>query len=267
MIFAALVAATAASSLWSTNTINIGYVSHALITVLVDNDCNPTRRSLECPWGLSIYVQTPRLTILFDTGPSPQALTHNMRMLNISMSSIDVVVLSHEHMDHVGGLPALKPIAQHIVLYIPQGFPSYLLRWIRSMGFQPIIVSHTIVIARGIAIVGPLYGPPNEIALLLNVRGFGAVLITGCSHPGIVNFVKYAERTLHVHIVMVLGGFHTFYLSESRVQAIVKQLINLGVKFIAPLHCSGSVMRHVLKEYYPRNFVELYVGQSLYLDP
>ena len=251
----------------NTSSQSLGYVNYALITVVVDNDCNPYVKGFECPWGLSIFIQTPQLNILFDTGPSPQALKHNLQMLGIDMNSIEIIVLSHEHADHVGGLPALKLIASKVALYIPNGFPQYLTRWIQSLGFHPYIVTHTIILAPGIALIGPLTGPPNEIALLVNVRGFGAVLITGCSHPGIVNFVKYAEQTLHVRIAMVIGGFHTFYLSPNEAQNIVSQLLNLGVKFIAPLHCSGEVMRKILEEHYPEHYIQLYVGESVYLDP
>jgi len=55
------------------------------------------------------------MEILFDTGPSPNVLRYNAERLGINLSRIDIVVLSHEHGDHIGGLQALN--ANSIAIY------------------------------------------------------------------------------------------------------------------------------------------------------
>ena len=57
--------------------------------------------SLRSGWGLSMLIGN---NILFDTGESGAFLLHNMKELNIDLSAIDAVVISHEHWDHTGGL-------------------------------------------------------------------------------------------------------------------------------------------------------------------
>ncbi len=53
--------------------------------------------------GLSILIETDGLSILFDTGRSISA-SHNANLLDIDLSRINKIVLSHGHSDHTGGL-------------------------------------------------------------------------------------------------------------------------------------------------------------------
>jgi len=244
-------------------------VKYARIIVLVDNDCNPRKSELSCPWGISLLVVTPASTILFDTGPSPSALKRNAELLGIDLSSVRIIVLSHEHFDHIGGIPIVKELRLNITLYVPKGMDIAALSWIKRYvsAKHIVVVNHSTVIAPGVSIIGPLYGPPYEEALAINVCGFGTVLLTGCSHPGITSFVKYAKDFLKKNVTMVIGGFHLIGYSASYVDTVVAKLIREGVRFIAPLHCSGPIIRKLLSAKYPSHYVELYVGSEIVLDP
>lgn len=74
------------------------------ITVVFDN--NPYKEGLATSWGFSCVVGGTEKTILFDTGGEGSILSANMDALGIDPAEIDVVVLSHIHGDHVGGLGA-----------------------------------------------------------------------------------------------------------------------------------------------------------------
>jgi 7,8-dihydropterin-6-yl-methyl-4-(beta-D-ribofuranosyl)aminobenzene 5'-phosphate synthase len=52
------------------------------------------------------------------------------------------------------------------------------------------------------------FGPVAEQALLINVRGFGLVLVSGCGHPRIERMLALAERVLDVPIKGIVGGLH-----------------------------------------------------------
>jgi len=80
--------------------------------------------------GQSFLIEFPDKKILFDTGMNGPKLLHNMKQLNIDPNSIDVLVLSHGHLDHTGGLKALlekRPIKKslevigHPTVFEPKG--------------------------------------------------------------------------------------------------------------------------------------------------
>lgn len=70
------------------------------------------------------------------------------------------------------------------------------------------------VIASGVAVLPTLpkmvlwLGPVAEQALVMNVRGVGLVLVSGCGHPGIERMMAVTERVLDVPIKAVVGGLH-----------------------------------------------------------
>lgn len=73
------------------------------LVILSDNNCGDDHR-LECEHGLSIYFETEKYKFLLDTGASGKFIK-NAEKLQINLSDIDYVFLSHGHADHIGGLP------------------------------------------------------------------------------------------------------------------------------------------------------------------
>jgi len=59
-------------------------------------------------WGFSALVEVDGRRILFDTGARPETVKQNARELKIDLDSVDDVILSHNHEDHVGGLLTLR---------------------------------------------------------------------------------------------------------------------------------------------------------------
>jgi len=198
--------------------------------VVVDSTPNPSNSNLLTPWGLSIYIRAPGMEMLFDTGPSPNALRYNAERLGINLSRIHIVILSHEHGDHTWGLQALN--TNNITIYGAPGAPTNK------------IVNNTLEISPGIYILKPLYGPPWEVALLINVDGYGGILFVGCSHPGIVNIVQSAMKITRVRIV--IGGLHLAGASVEECSSVVEKLRSLGVEKIGAIHCSGNTIHNIL---------------------
>ncbi len=73
------------------------------ITTLSENGVAPRPRGLLGEWGLSVLVEVNGLRVLLDAGQSISAI-NNGNIMGIEWPSIDVVVLSHGHFDHTGGL-------------------------------------------------------------------------------------------------------------------------------------------------------------------
>ncbi len=233
------------------------------LTILVDNH---PYGELRYPWGLSIFVETQNTKFLWDTGPDPDDLIYNAKKLGINLRDIAFVAISHEHYDHIGGLPGIAAITgKKLKVYVPGKLSSKSFEWIKHMGLNPVKISHTKEVAEGVYIVGELYGPPYEGALAINLKGKGLLLLVGCSHPGVDKIARFALKELNTPIYAVIGGFHLLNSSHRKVKHVIENLISLGIKKIAAIHCSGDFTREFLKERYKSEYMELHVGSSLTL--
>ena len=93
-----------------------------VLTVVHDNyPCVP---SLKTAWGFSALVTGAEKTILFDTGCDGTLLLENMASLQIDPGRIDIVVLSHVHKDHTGGLTGLLQANPRVQVCLPAAFPT-----------------------------------------------------------------------------------------------------------------------------------------------
>ena len=92
------------------------------ITIVYDNEVK--QPELKADWGFSSLIETQDAPpILFDTGADGSILLHNMSQLKIDPSSIGIVVISHPHWDHSGGLEDLLKVNKDAELCLPQSFP------------------------------------------------------------------------------------------------------------------------------------------------
>lgn len=95
----------------------------------------------------------------------------------------------------------------------------------------------------------------------------GAVVITGCAHPGIVSIVKKAQEIVPKNIHTTLGGFHLLRQEEEGVQERIKAFRDLGVLCAGPTHCSGDRTIALFQQAYGDHFVKLGVGRRLLFTP
>ena len=80
----------------------------------------------------------------------------------------------------------------------------------------------------------------GEQTLIAHLRDRGLVVITSCSHRGIVGICRHAVRVAGVDRVhAVIGGFHLSGLGEERVTRVIDALRALGVRHLVPQHCTG----------------------------
>jgi len=233
--------------------------------IVVDN--NIYRDDLETCWGLSIYIKYRNISILFDTGCKSSTLLYNLDKLGIDPNNIDIVVLSHPHGDHIGGLEGLANVNKRFTLYIPNGFPRELINRYIEMRIDVHIIDNPTCIADGVYLTGGLsFGSMYEQALVINTSR-GAIIITGCAHPGIENIVKFvADEMGFKDILMVCGGFHLMYASIDRIQKIIKVFDMYYVKVIMPIHCTGELAREIFKQTYDDRAILAGVGYHITLS-
>jgi 7,8-dihydropterin-6-yl-methyl-4-(beta-D-ribofuranosyl)aminobenzene 5'-phosphate synthase len=209
------------------------------VTVVVSDE-PPLDPKLRSGPGFAALVEEGRHRVLFDTGPDPDLLLHNLEGLGYGPEDLTAVVISHNHWDHTGGLRAVESEVARIVTPERIGVKNELVReeW---LGIGDMVLTDV------------LEGPPPERALYAN-----GLLITGCAHPGIHGFVEWCvRRGLEVHTV--LGGLHLMGATEIEVEKVADRLEELGVKIAGPCHCSGEVAKRVFR----RRFEFLNVGPGL----
>jgi len=197
------------------------------ITIVYDNEANP---GLKSDWGFSCLVEAAEEKILFDTGPTGEELIFNMERLNIEARSIDKIIISHEHWDHIGGLRALVEINSEVQV------------------FKPDSCSELMQVSPGIHSTGPLGTSIREQSLIVSTRK-GNIVVTGCAHPGLDNIIEQARQLGTIY--GVVGGFHGF----SELQ-ILK-----GVGIIAPCHCTK--FKKEIEREYPAQFREIKAGNVI----
>jgi len=230
------------------------------ITSVYDNYyINP---NLTTSWGFGCIIRTSTQSILFDTGGDSSILLSNMEKMGIDPKDIDIVVISHIHGDHVGGLNGFLKRNGDVKVYIPSSFPNSIREKIKSYGAEYQDVKGTIQISNNVYTTGEMGIGIKEQSLIINTKK-GLVVITGCAHPGVANIVRKAKELLHEEVYLVLGGFHLFGASDSKLKNIIKDFRKLGVQKVAPSHCSGDRCRELFKDEYRNDFIEYGVGKII----
>ena len=115
----------------------------------------------------------------------------------------------------------------------------------------------------GVSSTGELGSWIKEQSLVVATRRGSAVLV-GCGHPGIVEIVRKAMGMGH-EVYLLAGGFDTGSMTAYQVRALAVTLLGLGVKMVAPCHCSGDTARALLAEEFGDEFVENGAGMTIEL--
>jgi 7,8-dihydropterin-6-yl-methyl-4-(beta-D-ribofuranosyl)aminobenzene 5'-phosphate synthase len=107
----------------------------------------------------------------------------------------------------------------------------------------------------------------DDQCLIINVRGKGLVIVSGCSHSGIVNTVRHAQALTGVQTIhAVIGGFHLTGPSlVSAIQPTVKALAAFQPRYVMPGHCTGWSATHQIAAAMPEAFIANSVGTTLVL--
>ena len=196
----------------------LGEVDRLSILPLVER--HTARETLRGEAGVSYLIRADGLTLLFDSGlgigRGRTALETNAESLGVRFDELDCLVISHLHADHVGGtasqfrhtfrLGSEQPV--------PRALPSYVPTDMSHPHADVSVVQEARVIGPGVAVLPPLprmlfwLGPIAEQALVVNVRGRGIVLVTGCGHPEIERTLAAAERVVDMPVYGVIGGLH-----------------------------------------------------------
>nr|WP_321262740.1 MBL fold metallo-hydrolase [uncultured Sphaerochaeta sp.] len=212
------------------------------ITTLVENTTN--NETLGAEHGLSLYIEASQKTMLFDMGASP-LFAENAEKLNVDLKKVDLAILSHGHYDHGGGIKTFFSINSTAPLYARKeafgplfsersegdyhyiGVDQDLLRNNRL-----IFTSALTPVAEGIFLFSKVEGtrfiptgnkslfkkegeayivdPFTHEQYLAIKEGDEHILVSGCSHRGIVNILEAFHDEFGSYPTRVIGGFHLY---------------------------------------------------------
>lgn len=101
----------------------------------------------------------------------------------------------------------------------------------------------------------------HEIATVFNLKGRGLVVLTSCSHRGVINAINQAKAASGIAKVhAVIGGFHLAPYQEDYVRETVATLKTIDLDYVIPLHCTGEPFYEVAKSEMPAKLLRSYTG-------
>ena len=77
---------------------------------------------------------------------------------------------------------------------------------------------------------------------------------------GIVPIARMPSELSSGPIYLLLGGFHLLHTSEEGVREVIRQLKELGVRKVAPSHCTGEKAVALFRESWGEDFIEAGCG-------
>lgn len=215
---------------------------------------------LQADWGFSCLIQGLNQTILFDTGANQEILLANMKKLGLDPGLVDIIFLSHEHYDHIGGLKGFLDVNPEVSIFITDFFPDNIKKTISDSGSRTVFSNQSQPITSGVFTTGVINGWIKEQSLVLETAK-GLVLITGCAHPRITKIIAFTKEYFQQNIHLVFGGFHLGGFEKKEIREIIHLFRKSGVEKVGPTHCSGIEALTLFKEEYGENFLELGTGK------
>lgn len=213
-------------------------------------------QKLKNGWGFGCLVQSKGKNILFDTGSDSPTLLSNMQSMGIDPGIVDIVVLSHIHGDHVGGLQGFLQKNSDVKVYVPGSFPETFKEDVRATGAECIDVSGPAQITENIYSTGELGTGIKEQSLVIHT-GKGLIVMTGCAHPGISMITAKSKDLYDDRVHLVIGGFHSPPLS------VVQDFREMDVEKVCPCHCTGTSAMNAFEKEYKAEFIQGGAGRII----
>lgn len=215
------------------------------IRVLFDNTV--AAAGYEDGWGFAAAVSGSGGKLLFDAGASPDVLLRNADRMSIDVASFERVLVSHRHGDHTGGLPGLRKRNPALEILWPD----------RPEPFDISPSFHS---------TGALSGAASEQALVIDTPK-GLVILTGCSHPGVVRLVEAAlAQRKASRVRLLVGGFHMLQYTPAQVSETIAALRKLGVERVGPTHCTGAAAIAMFRDTWGKEFETVGAGRTIVIE-
>lgn len=261
------------------------------VKVLLEN--TQARPDALAEHGLSLYMETERHKLLFDAGQT-DLFERNARMLGVDLSGVDIAVLSHGHYDHGGGLGRFMEVNKNAPVYISRhAFEPHYAGAERYIGLDPALAGSPRLVpvadhlriddelelfacnglprpyetdSAGLNVLRGQKLTPDDFRheqYLLIHDGPRRVLVSGCSHKGVLNIMEW------FHPDIFIGGFHFMKLGldgggKEKLASAAKKLHPYPASFYT-CHCTGAEQYGFMKEFMGEKLHYLASGQQIIL--
>jgi 7,8-dihydropterin-6-yl-methyl-4-(beta-D-ribofuranosyl)aminobenzene 5'-phosphate synthase len=274
------------------------------LEAVVLGDNTATADGLKAGHGLALLLRTRSGQIMFDTGDGDETW-ENAAAMDVDLSRVCCVALSHGHYDHTNGLPTLLQrlggvtVTAHPAVFEPRyadraggqrasiGMPSSR-EELEAMGAvfrltaTPVSIAPWLITTGEIPRVSDL--APVSPHLLVERDGQvieddfvddlslvarsdeGDVLLTGCAHAGLIDIVAQATDLTGRCPRSIAGGTHLSRERDERIAEVAETLYEQGVRQIVPMHCSGERGAEMLERHFPGETLRAGVGNTITAD-
>lgn len=229
-----------------------------------------------CEHGLSLLIELPDMTILFDSGETG-IFADNAALMKEDLSRVDLMILSHAHSDHGGGIARFLSLNDHAPVYVSRfSFDDHFGSEGNYNGIDRALEGHPQIrllgehekLAEGVEIFAC-----NEMGFRHRIRPFGLqmglngkmvpedfrheqylvldregkrIVISGCSHKGVLNVMNW------LHPDILIGGFHFMKVLFDEegcafLDAAAQELLSYDCTYYT-CHCTGLPQYEYLKE-------------------
>jgi 7,8-dihydropterin-6-yl-methyl-4-(beta-D-ribofuranosyl)aminobenzene 5'-phosphate synthase len=205
-------------------------VSHVRLVILLDDLAPEGRTSAH---GFSVLVETEEASVLFDTGPDGELLLEALEAEGVHPLDLDLVVVSHHHKDHTGGLAMLLYDRPRLPVSAPlRSAPDIA----KALPREALVLGEQDPreLAPNLMTTGDLGGDVPEQALVISAEQ-GLVVLSGCGHQGLGMLLAAAGGNVH----MVVGGLHDLEETDvglTSLDALVACHCTPNKRFIAHSH-------------------------------
>ena len=256
---------------------------------LIEN--TPYEPGYQYEHGLSLYIETGNHKILFDTGKT-EAFIENATKLGVKLDQVDILVLSHGHYDHTGGLQAFLEVNSQAPIYLStHAFEEHYNATDKYIGMDQsiqindrfIFVEDDLKIDDGLelytcnhkekkypiesaglkekkngVLVPDCFQHEQYLVIYDNNR---KILISGCSHKGILNIMEWMKPDV------LIGGFH--YMKQEITESGNRVLDQASQELMAyntqyyTCHCTGVLQYEYMKKCMGEKLHYLAAGQII----
>ena len=263
------------------------------IIVLTEN--TTANKELKKQHGLSLYIETTKHKLLVDTGDK-NVFLKNAKKLGVDISAVDTVIITHGHYDHAGGLKHFLKANNTAKVFIQRSafMPHYMKRFGLKINIgadkrleahkQIILADGDLQIDKELSLIVNPQGKellPKQSKLLKKENGEYAqddfaheqsliiadnktLLISGCSHRGIVNILEKAKTKTDKAVDVCIGAFHFFKLppNDSLITQTAERLNKENTAFYT-CHCTGVKQYEELNAVMGGKIKYLATGQTI----